>query len=306
MSNIIEYVSEQESFFLPAVADESIKWAKESQFAIQALQRNNYLATIADKNRVSLQNAIINVAAIGITLNPASKLAYLVPRDGGVCLDISYMGLLHLAMQTGSIRWGQCHIVHANDKFKRVGIDKAPVHEYGEFSDRGEPVGAYCVVKTSDGDYLTETMKRDDIYAIRDRSVAWRSYKSKGTSCPWVTDELEMWRKTVVKRGSKYWPKVERLDRAIDYLNSSNYEGIETEPVMPYVSDEQKSEQANKETGELRDKLNDLAFKMDNAESYEQLKGAFKEAFTITRDNAELNQQAQKIYQQNKTRMGLQ
>jgi recombination protein RecT len=38
------------------------------------------------------------VAAIGITLNPASKLAYLVPRDGMVCLDISYMGLLHRAV----------------------------------------------------------------------------------------------------------------------------------------------------------------------------------------------------------------
>ena len=57
---------------------------------------------------VSAQNASINVVAIGITLNPASKLAYLVSRDGMICLDTSYMGLHHLAQSAGSIKWGQC------------------------------------------------------------------------------------------------------------------------------------------------------------------------------------------------------
>lgn len=83
--SIVEFVKQQEPLFVGAVTDQSVTWAKESQFAIQYFQRNDYLAKTALSNPISAQNAIINVAAIGITLNPASKLAYLVPRDGMVC-----------------------------------------------------------------------------------------------------------------------------------------------------------------------------------------------------------------------------
>lgn len=109
MSNIVEFVKQQEQLFCGALTEQTVTWAKESQFAIQYFQKNDYLAKTALANPTSAQNAIINVAAIGITLNPASKLAYLVPRDGMVCLDISYMGLLHLAQSTGSIKWGNAN-----------------------------------------------------------------------------------------------------------------------------------------------------------------------------------------------------
>jgi len=156
--DLINYVQQQEQMFLPVVSDKEIKWERESQFCIQAIQSNDYLSKIAQSNPASFQNAIINVATIGISLNPASKHAYLVPRDGRVCLDISYMGLLHLAMATGSILWGQCKIVRENDSYESNGLDKAPTHKYNPFSERGEIIGAYCTVKTSDGDYLTDEM----------------------------------------------------------------------------------------------------------------------------------------------------
>lgn len=227
--NIVEFVNKQEPLFTPVIADESVKWSKESQFAIQAFQKNDYLAKVATSNPTSAQNAIINVAAIGITLNPASKLAYLVPRDGGVCLDISYMGLLHIAQQSGSILWGQCKLVHANDTYESNGLDKAPTHKYQAFGDRGAIVGGYCTVKTPDGDYLTEEMSLADI-----NKVAATSKAKKG---PWQTFWEEMARKTIVKRASKYWPKVERLDRAIHNLNTDAGEGIEEEPKQEVIID---------------------------------------------------------------------
>ena len=82
--NVVEFVGTQVGLFNQALSDQSITWQKEQQFAIQAFQKNGYLAKVAMGNPSSAQNAIINVAAIGITLNPAAKLAYLVPRDGGV------------------------------------------------------------------------------------------------------------------------------------------------------------------------------------------------------------------------------
>lgn len=227
MSNdIVQFVQQQESMFMERVCDDKVKFATESQFAIQAFQGNKFLADTARKNMASLQNAIINVASIGISLNPANKHAYLVPRDGKICLDISYMGLLHLAMTTGSIKWGQCKLVHASDSYASNGLDKSPTHSYNPFlnaNDRGAVIGGYCTVKTADGDYLTEEMSIDEIYKIRNRSKGYQS----GKSTPWKTDEMEMCRKTIVKRASKYWPKVERLDEAIHNLNTDGNEGLQ-------------------------------------------------------------------------------
>ncbi len=215
--------------FMPVLSDQKMSWEKEKQFAIQVLNKPDsknksqlcFAGKTALNNPASLQNAIVNVAACGITLNPASKLAYLVPRDGAICLDISYMGLLHIAQQSGSILWGQCKLVMKNDHYESNGLDKAPTHKYQAFGDRGPIVGGYCTVKTPEGDYLTEEMSIDEINQIKDTS--------KAKFGPWVTFFTEMARKTIVKRASKYWPKVERLDNAINYLNTEGGEGIQEE-----------------------------------------------------------------------------
>ena len=216
--NVVEFVGQQVGLFTQALSDQSIVWQKEQQFAIQAFQKNEYLAKVAMGNPSSAQNAIINVAAIGITLNPAAKLAYLVPRDNGVHLDISYMGLLHLAQVSGAIQWGQCKLVHANDTYESNGLDKAPTHRYNAFGDRGEVVGGYCTVKTSQGDYLTEEMSLAEIKQVE--------ASSKAKNGPWQKWWDEMARKTIVKRASKYWPRCERLDNAIDHLNTDGGEGL--------------------------------------------------------------------------------
>ena len=218
-TDLVEFVKQQESMFLERVCDDKVTFAAESQFAIQAFQGNKYLADTAQKNIASLQNAIINVASIGISLNPANKHAYLVPRDGKICLDISYMGLLHLAMSTGSIMWGQCKLVYSNDQYQNQGLDKSPMHSYSPFGDRGSVIGGYCTVKTPEGDYLTEEMSLDEIKKIEQ--------SSKAKNGPWKTHWNEMARKTVVKRASKYWPKVERLDTAIHHLNTDTGEGLQ-------------------------------------------------------------------------------
>lgn len=220
-TNVYEVVESQQQTFLTVASTDKIAWAKESQFAIQALQGNDYLNKIAWSNKDSLKNAIVNVSSIGISLNPAKKHAYLVPRDSRVCLDISYMGLMHLAQETGAILWGQAKLVRANDQYESRGIDQAPTHSYNAFAsdkDRGDIIGVYCTVKTSDGSYLTEEMNMDDINKIRG--------SSKSAKGPWKTWPEEMMRKSVVKRASKYWPKAgDRLETAIDAVNT--HEGVD-------------------------------------------------------------------------------
>ncbi len=199
----------------------------ERNYAIQLLYKNDMAIKTAQNNPVSVQNAILNLSSIGISLNPALKHAYLVPRDGAICLDVSYMGLMHLAQEIGSIVWGQAKIVYANDTYENQGLDKQPLHKYNAFGDRGEKVGVYCVVRLPNGDYLTEEMSAEDVLKVRNTS------KSKNSNySPWNTFEEEMWRKSCVKRASKYWPKSNnstgnRLDNAIQVLNET--EGLESE-----------------------------------------------------------------------------
>ena len=227
MFDVVSFVTSQEALFSGALVDSSVKWQRECQFAIQAFQKSEFLAKTAASNPSSAQNAIINVAAIGISLNPAEKLAYLVPRDGMVCLDISYMGLLQLAQSAGAIKWGQCKLVYSNDTYESNGLDRAPTHRYNAFSDRGEIVGGYCTVKTADGDYLTEEMS---IAQIRQVEAS-----SKAKNGPWKNWWDEMARKTIVKRASKYWPKHDRLSAAIDYLNTDGGEGFQDAPEQPEI-----------------------------------------------------------------------
>lgn len=292
MNNIVEFVKQQESLFVGAVTDQSVTWAKESQFAIQYFQRNDYLAKTALSNPTSAQNAIINVAAIGITLNPASKLAYLVPRDGMVCLDISYMGLLHLAQSTGSIKWGQCKLVYSNDMYESNGLDTAPTHKYNAFGDRGDVVGGYCTVKTADGDYLTEEMSLAEIKATE--------ATSKAKNGPWKNFWEEMARKTIVKRASKYWPRAERLDNAIHVINED--EGVYQEPVMAHKSDEDIREDERRRQQEVIDHVQTLCDEMAQAESMDDLKRIFADAYKRTA-GMKLQQNVQAIYAECKAKL---
>lgn len=218
-------VAVYEQDFLNVLTDQKLKWQKELQFAEQIIAKNNSLADTCKGNPGSLRNAIINVAAIGISLNPALKHAYLVPRrlpGGGpqsVCLDISYQGLLHLAVKEGSITWGQAKLVHKNDVYTNQGTDKQPLHEYNAFGDRGDVIGVYCTVKLPNGDYLTEEMDQADIDQVARSSAA--------ANGPWKTWRGQMTRKAVIKRASNYWPKCELVHEAVAILNE--HEGLSAE-----------------------------------------------------------------------------
>lgn len=231
-SDIIATKSE----FQAVLADQNINFEREAEFAMQILEKNSYALGIAMSNRSSVVAAVKNIAAIGISLNPAKRQAYLVPRDGAICLDISYMGLMDLAISTGSIRWAHAELVREADEFALQGYDAPPIHKFNPFKskERGEIIGVYVVVKTADGDYLTHAMPIDEVYAIRDRSAAWKAYiKDSKKKNPWLTDPGEMIKKTCVKQAYKYWPKTERLDTAIHHLNTDGGEGLAEIEVTP-------------------------------------------------------------------------
>lgn len=222
-----QWILDCEKTFLE-VCPLNMDFKKEFQFSMQALQKNDFALNTALKNPNSLKNAIINVASVGLSLNPVTKLAYLVPRDGAIHLDVSYIGLTKLAILDGAVLWTTANIVREKDQLILKNFDEPPVHIHDPFAkDRGTIVGVFCVAKLIDGSFLTSTMTYDECIAIRNRTSGWKAHISKGVSSVWATDEGEMLKKTIIKRASKLWPKANTsyLEKAIDVINQ--HEGID-------------------------------------------------------------------------------
>lgn len=209
-----------------AQAHNLVRWDVESQFAMQAMTKNT---TLAECDPATIQDSLINVSAVGLTLNPADGYAYLVPeynkaRKTKECqLRISFKGLIKIATDTGSIKWVKAETVKANDTFEYNGPTSAPTHNMNPFSDRGNFIGVYCIAKTLEGDILCDVMPWSEVEQIKSCAK---------TPMVWNNFPGEMAKKAIIKRASKQWPKTQKsgaLNAAVDVLNrheGSDFDGI--------------------------------------------------------------------------------
>jgi recombination protein RecT len=194
------------------------KFVRTAQTAI-ALTRNIERV----KNTGSLLAACSKAAADGLILD-GREAALVVDYNGDVQYRPMMRGLLKLAYNSGEIRNIVVETVRDNDVFRYTPTADEPIsHEINMKSARGEVYAYYALAKLRDGGVVHEVMTKEDVHRIRDRSDAWKAFKAgKIKSTPWHTDEIEMGRKTVFRRLSKYLPSstdrdlfrqaVERID----------------------------------------------------------------------------------------------
>lgn len=183
---------------------------------------------LLDCDRASLLKACLSAAELGLSLNKSMAEADILKVwDGRMKKNVAqfrprYKGLMKLALQSGEVLKIESRLVYANDVFEvEQGIDPRIIHKHG-LSDRGGMVGAYCVWKLKNGETQFEIMSKEEILAIRDRSSA--KTKDGNVVGPWKTDEAEMWRKTVVRRASKYMPLSTEAQRAV--MADNQAEGV--------------------------------------------------------------------------------
>lgn len=217
--------STADDFSRIAAIDNVVHFERESRFALQIITTGGSKEYLQKCSTDSIRNAITNVASVGLTLNPAMKLAYLVPRDGLCCLDISYIGLIKLATDTGSVAAVKAEIVRKNDLFDYNGPMEKPVHKFNPFDKdevRGDIIGVYVLARLTNGIDMIETLDIDEINKIKG--------KSKAANGPWKDWFEEMCKKAAIKRASKNWPRTERLALAEQILNEheGNAESVQT------------------------------------------------------------------------------
>ncbi len=198
-------------------------FAREISFVLQHVARNKSLAKCTGE---SVLAAVLNITQTGLTLNPALKLAYLVPRyTGGAMqctLEASYQGLVKLVTDTGSVKEIYSHPVFKGDVLEvSLGTSVEVTHK-PEFNSK-ELDKIYAVGVLKDGSKQVEVMTAEDINAIRDRSESYKAFKDpkkpQVKTAIWETHYIEMARKTVIRRLCKYLPKTEQWDRVANAIN---------------------------------------------------------------------------------------
>lgn len=204
----------------------------ECGFALQWINGNTALMDIMKADPLSIMQAVYNLALTGLSLNPVSKLAYLIPRKGKCVLDPSYQGLVKLLTDTGSIKNIYSHVVYQGDEFKvELGTDTKIVHNPQFKTKIIEKV--YAVAILHDGSKQIEVMTIQEINDIKEISESYKAFKAgKTRSCIWVDNEPEMTRKTVIKRIAKYLPKTDRWEKFSQAVEIDNQDYL--------ISDEQR------------------------------------------------------------------
>jgi recombination protein RecT len=134
-------------------------------------------------------------------------------------------GILKRARNSGEIAGIIVNVVHEADEFMQRPDDfERPIeHRPPKLGvRRGNPIGAYALVKLKDGTVMHDVMDRDEIERVRAVS------RSKDSG-PWVQWWDQMARKTVFRRLSKYLPmdaEAEDLMRRDDEIGTPTNDTI--------------------------------------------------------------------------------
>jgi phage RecT family recombinase len=200
-----------------------LKFKTECHHALEIVKGSKKLAQAIPE---TIQECIMDVSLLGLTLAPSAQHAYLVPRfirgKGMVAtLYTSWRGLTVAAKRWGGLTDFSAQVVYANEPFAITqGTSPEVRHEIIPNAERrGDLVGAYCIAYMQTGIVKVEYMDRAQI----DRAKAVSESKDSQYS-PWKNWYEEMARKTVVRRAAKHWQGAPELEASLQVQNK--YEGI--------------------------------------------------------------------------------
>lgn len=176
------------------------------------------LPELLDCSAPSIINSFMTMAQLGFMPSNVSGEAYVLPygnsRSGlkEAQFQLGYQGLVTLFYRSG-VKDITAEIVYEKDRFEFV---NGVVHHAPDIfsDDRGEPKGAYVIIRLPNSGVVTKVMSKTEILEI-----AKKFSKSYGASfSPWKEGsdpQLWMWKKTVLKQCAKLVPKNETIVHAI-------------------------------------------------------------------------------------------
>jgi len=188
---------------------------------------------LAKCSPVSIVAGVMRAAQAGLPLDGTH--AALTPYKGTAQFIPMFQGLIVAAMRNGGVQKIWSAVVYEGDVFREtLGSKPELIHEPAHKSrDLSKALGAYACAKLPSGEIVFEFMDRDQILAIK--------AASKAQFGPWSNAEFEaeMWRKSAVRRLSKYLIKSPDFQAVLDADQEMEFEPRDTQafvrdvPTMP-------------------------------------------------------------------------
>lgn len=195
IDNFLNPIRDRVAAVLPTEKNQSIYLAMVAEY----LTRNIDLFSCA---RVTLIDAIINAALLGLELGPPFDMASILPyrdnRAGTLAakLIIEYRGYMVIAYRSGFVKSITGRPVYKDDKFDfEFGLRPRLSHQPTIIGDRGPLVYAYAVAQLTDGKSAMEVINAHDA-----RQARADSPNSEKPNSLWNTREAQMWVKTAIKK----------------------------------------------------------------------------------------------------------
>ena len=236
---------------IPATARKFLEPARVTKIMLSALSRNPGLVNCTPESILS-----VCIAAAELGLEPCSPLQHLyaVPYGREATPVIGYRGLVALARRSGEVGSIQANVVYSGDDFDiELGLEQRLSHKpHLTGVDRGDVIGAYCIVRLRNDPPHIEYVARADL----DK----RQRASKSQNGPWKLWPDEMRKKTAVRMAMKTMPLSTELATALalDHLHEGVRVVDATEPLREAVPPPPTSKS---------DELKDLLQEGDNAQS---------------------------------------
>lgn len=185
-------------------------------------------------DKLTVLRAVLDTASLGLDLSPGLGEAYLVPywsdsKKVYECqLIIGYRGLVTLARRSDAIKAVDSRPVFHGEQFEpHYGTDPKIIHipKFDAPRTAEKLVAVYTVWHLTDGGFQFDVMSRAEIDDVRKRSKA----KDNG---PWVTDYIEMGKKSITRRSSKLVPMTVEAAEAIEADARREFGDLEVETVV--------------------------------------------------------------------------
>lgn len=194
------------------VAPKHLKVDRVIKLLLAAASRNPKLLQCSQKSVLNFCMRCSETGLEPIGAGGAWAVPYENRKTGEVEMQFipDYRGLVNCAKRAKCIKSARAEVVRELDEFDySLGLNPDLTHKPAR-GERGALQSAYCIFTLPDGEQQFVVMDADEIKGIRSRSKA-------SQSGPWVTDESEMWKKTVVRRAMKPFAGMsQELDKAIE------------------------------------------------------------------------------------------
>lgn len=173
-------------------------------------------------SRNSIANSLLNMAIQG--LSPAKKQCYFIPYGQNLSMQRSYFGTQKVIKSLTNVEDIWATVIYEGDEFEieiEGGRERIAKHTTSFLNRDNDIIGAYCIIKKSDGEEVLTVMTRKEIEA------SWSQSKNKSVQNKFPQ---EMAKRTVINRAAKAFINTsDDSDALIQAVNDTTEEEFEND-----------------------------------------------------------------------------